>query len=393
MSGLVDRLIEAVSADRRDSGIGFSSVHQPVGGQGGKVSPPTFPIPPVEERAAQREGRLPRPYLFERRLVDGERRDTVVIDQVPSQANRVEQGLLAARDAGRLDIPLFELALKDEGVRLTSLDFPHRYADAYLRDSEISGVRFDRSEVGRALRTATVGDVRPLYRREPYSLIFGAWDSHRKGRWPKFARVYSSMMFGVEWFEGDRRAGRFDPVNLTGAIDDKGKAEVDWRFLPEGAKAKGGKLSEIGHGHIAPNPAYGGVTVREVRRQGWISLSGLERLRFGEASSEAAELARATLAALAFAGDRLAFDRPSLWLRSGCDLTKISETVFFERDGGKQEPIKASPAEAISAFVTLRDRAAAAGIGMDSDVLAVSPTKQLAEAIRFALASSTADDE
>ncbi|MCG5435250.1 hypothetical protein PSH25_003370 [Micromonospora sp. PSH25] len=61
----------------------------------------------------------------------------------------MEQALLAARDAGRVDLPLFELVMKQERVRLTSLDFPHRYADAYLRDSEVGGVGFDSSDVGR----------------------------------------------------------------------------------------------------------------------------------------------------------------------------------------------------------------------------------------------------
>ncbi|MFI6784429.1 type I-U CRISPR-associated RAMP protein Csb1/Cas7u [Micromonospora sp. NPDC050276] len=388
MASFVDRLLLAVADDREDAGVAFRAVYQPVGGPGGRVAPPTFPVAEVEVRAAQREGRLPRPYVFERRLVDGVETDTVVMDQVPSQANRVEQALLQARDAGRVDLPLFELVMKQEGVRLTSLDFPHRYADAYLRDSEVGGVRFDSSDVGRELRAASAGDVRPLYRREPYSLLYGAWDSHRKGRWPKFARLYASEMFGVQWWEGDRRAGRYDPTNLTGAIDDKTKAEGEWRFLPEGVKAKGGKLSEIGHGHIAPNPAPGGVTVREVRRQAWISLAGLERLRFGDASAQAAGLARATLVALALAGDRLAFGRPSLWLRSGCDLTRVSETVAFERDGGEWEPLEVSAAQAVEAFVELRDRAAAAGVVMDADVVPVSPTPQLAQAIRFALTSA-----
>lgn len=391
--GLVDRLVSAVGEERRDAGIAFRGVYQPVGGPGGRVAPPTFPVSEVELRSAQREGRLPRPYVFERRLVDGEQVETVVMDQVPSQANRVEEALLQARDGGRVDLPAFELVMKEEGVRLTSLDFPHRYADAYLRDSMVEGVRFDRSEVGRELRSASAVDVRPLYRREPYSLLFGAWDSHRKGRWPKFARLYASEMFGVQWMEGDRRAGRLDPVNLTGAVDDKTKAEGDWRFLPEGTKAKGERLSKIGHGHIAPNPAPGGVTVREVRRQGWISLAGLERLRFGDAPAHAATLARATLLALALAGDRLMFGRPSLWLRSGCDLTRVSETVAFERDGGEWEPLEVSAGDTLAAFVELRDRAADAGVVMDADVVSVSPTKQLAEAIRFAMKSATGEEE
>lgn len=382
---LVDRLVAAVSEDRREAGLVFRAFYQPVGGAGGRVMPPTFPDPKAPKS-------LP-VYLLEPRWCDGARRDAVVLDQVPSQANRVEEALRRAHESGRVALPMFELTVPDDvaTVRLTSLDFPHRYADAYLRDSQIDGVRFDDSEVGKALRSATAEDVRPLFEREPYSLVFGAWDSHRKGRWPKFARLYVSEMFGLDPLKGDRRGGRVDPLNLTGAVDDSAKAESDWRYVQSGTKAKGERLSEIGHGHIVPNPTHGGVTVTEVRRQGWVSFAGLERLRFGDASAEAAQLARATLAALALAGDRLAFGKPSLWLRSGCDLTRTSETVAFEVDGGELEPIEVSTAEAVAAFVHLRERAAEAGIRMASDVTAVSPTPQLAEAIRFSLAQAPAD--
>ena len=72
----------------------------------------------------------------------------MVIDQEPSQANRVEEALRDAFDAGVLGLPMFEL--RSGAVRLTSLDFPHRYADAYVRDSLIDGVRFDQSCRGQA---------------------------------------------------------------------------------------------------------------------------------------------------------------------------------------------------------------------------------------------------
>jgi CRISPR-associated protein GSU0053/csb1, Dpsyc system len=374
-----ERLLAALSENRRETGIVIHAVYQPVGGPGGKIMPPTYPNGP---------------YLQEKRWIDGHPQETIVIDQAPSQANRAEEALRLARDAGRLELPIFELSLQTDvgSVRLTSLDFPHRYADAYLRDSEIDGERFDATEYGQAIRKATVDDVRPLYAREPYSLIYGAWDSHRKGRWPKFARLYTSMMYGLNPEIGDRRAGRMDPTNLTGAVDDATKAERDWKFVPDGEKAKGTKLSEIGHGHIAPNPAHGGVTVREIRRDAWISFAGLERLRFGDASPEAAQLARATLAALALVGDRLAFGRPSLWLRSGCDLTRQSEVVGLEREGGEIEPIEIDAAEAIALFTQLRDQTAAAGIVMETTVVPVTPTKQLADAIRFAVTQGAPAD-
>ncbi|MEU8661426.1 type I-U CRISPR-associated RAMP protein Csb1/Cas7u [Actinoplanes philippinensis] len=393
MTDVVERLVSALGDDCADAGIVFSGTYQPVGGAGGVVMPPTFPVTEEQKIAARKEGKFPRPYLFEERWVDGTRRGTVVMDQVPSQANRVEEALLEARDAGRLPLPLFELEMKELAVRLTSLDFPHRFADAYLRDSEVDGVRFDKSEVGRALRLATARDVRPLYLREPYSLVFGAWDSHRKGRPLKLPRVYVSSMFGLEPLEAARQAGKLDPSNMTGAIDDKANAEGDWKFLAEGTKRTGGRLSEIGHGNIAPNPTHGGVTVHEIRRQASLSFAGLRRLRFGQVSPEAALLGRAALAALALAGDRLAFGGASVWLRSGCALTRISEQVGIEQAGGEVEPWPVTAAEAVDAFVTLRDRAAAVGLPMATDVVPVTPTPQLAEAIRYSITQAVGDGE
>jgi CRISPR-associated protein Csb1 len=381
---VADRLLAAVMPSRKHTAVVVRAVYQPVGGAGRTVMPPTYPVNNGDRDPNAR-------YLVDSRLVDGEQRRTVVIDQEPSQANRVEEALRDAWDAGLVQLPLFEL--RAGLVRLTSLDFPHRYADAYVRDSLVEGVRFDQSPVGLRLRAATVADVRPLYEREPGSLIFGAWDSHRKGRWPKFARLYAAAMYGLDPVTGRRMGGRMDPVNLTGLVDDKARAEADWRFIAEGEKAKGNRLSEIGHGNIAPNPVPGGVTVSEIRRVASISLAGLERLRFGDAPAGAAALARAALAALALAGDRLAFERASVWLRSGCDLAKVTEVVGLERPGGAVDELAVTAETALDAFHELRDRAAAAGIAMDSDTVALTPVPALAEAIRFAVTSGTQGDE
>lgn len=119
----------------------------------------------------------------------------------------------------------------------------------------------------------------------------------------------------------------------------------------------------------------------------------MERLRFGDASAEAAGLARAALAALALVGDRLAFDRPSVTLRSGCDLTRISETVAFEVAGGEREPIEVSVDDAIGAFLHLRERAAAAGVPMADDVVRVQPIKSLSDAIAYTRTQAAPDAE
>ncbi|MFI7610680.1 type I-U CRISPR-associated RAMP protein Csb1/Cas7u [Nonomuraea terrae] len=377
---IIKRLVEAVGEDRVDAGIAVEAAYRPAAGD--KVMPPSFP-----------QG----PYLLETRWMDGEARKVVVLDQVPSQANRVEEALLIARDAGRIELPLFELVTETGRgpLRLTSLEFPHRYADAYLRDSLVEGVRFDRSDVGRRLREVSALDVRPLYERDPGSLLFGAWDSHRKGRWPKFARIYSSSIVGLDPQEGARKATRVDPFNLSGAIDDKAKAEGDWQYMAVGdkkEKKQGQRLSEIGHGNIAPGDAHGGVSITAARRSGWISLAAIERLRFGDAPVQAARLARATLVALALAGDRLAFGRPSVWLRSGCDLIRSDEVVAFEQDGGVREEFSLSAGEAIAVFHELRDRAAAAGVAMASDAIRLAPTPSLAKAIEVSTTQAAAEE-
>jgi CRISPR-associated protein Csb1 len=375
-----DRLIDAVREESDQIGIVVSAVYQPMGGAGGRLMPPTFS-----------KGQ----YLMESRFIDGEKTETVVLDQVPSQANRIEEALRLANDRGRVELPMFELAMQTERgpVRLTSLDFPHRYADAYLRDSEVDGVRFDKSPIGKTLRATSVDDVRPLYEREPYSLLFGAWDSHRAGRWPKFARIYSSEMYGLHPIEGKRRGTRMDQLNLVGGVDDRKKAESTWAYAPQGTRAKGQKLSEIGHGNIAPVDVHGGVTVTEVRRRACLSFAGLERLRFGDASQEATDLARATLTALALAGDRLAFGKPSLRLRSGCDLTRYRETIGFEVAGGEVEQFELTASQALNLFVELRDRTTKAGVRMAADTIPVTPIPELAKAISFAITKADPDAE
>jgi len=388
-TNLVTRLLEALSEDRTHTALVVKALYQPVGGSGNSLMPPTFPVDKNDKD-------LTKKYLVGERLVDGERQSTVTIDQEQSQANRVEEALREALDTGRIELPAFEMRTPTTHgeIRITSFDAPHRYADAYWRDSTIDGVPFDKSEVGQRLRSVTATDARPLYEREPASLIYGAWDSHRKGRWPKFARLYTAIMYGVSPVFGVRRGGRLDPVNLTGAIDDKKKAEGGWNYVPEGAKKTAGqKLSEIGHGNIAPNPVPGGVTVREVRRMASISLAGLERLRFGDVSAEAAVSARATLAALALAGDRLAFARPSVWLRSGCDLAKVSEQVGLELPGGELEPLEVSVADVLDAFHELRARTAKLGVDMAGDVISVTPIKSLREAIEATVANAISEGE
>jgi CRISPR-associated protein Csb2 len=105
---LLDRLLSAVDEDRAVAGVSIRGVYRPAADD--KVMPPTFPGE--------------RPYLLERRRVEGETRGTVVLDQVPSQANRVEEALLAARDKGHIELPLFELQAKEVFASVVRAGYP-----------------------------------------------------------------------------------------------------------------------------------------------------------------------------------------------------------------------------------------------------------------------------
>jgi len=127
---------------------------QPAGGEGDKVFPPTF------------AGAV---YASEKRRLPGreEPADCVLLDSVQSQANRMELALQEAIDAGKITMPLLVVdfsehydptldkdaadkagKLIDAVGKVTSLQVPHRLADAILRDSDLDGVAFRKSDRG-----------------------------------------------------------------------------------------------------------------------------------------------------------------------------------------------------------------------------------------------------
>ena len=105
-------------------------------------------------------------------------------DSVQSQANRLEENLLAAIADG-LPIPHMAVDFSGSGLdgidRITSLEASHRIYDAILRDSELDGVSFMESEVGQRLARAKPEDASAILEISPTALLFGAW--HSTGVW------------------------------------------------------------------------------------------------------------------------------------------------------------------------------------------------------------------
>lgn len=387
MTDLLDRITAACSGGSDDAMITFRAELAP-DEPGGKVAPPTYPEGSRDPHDKERST----PYVIEQRTIDGETHYTVQLDSWPSQANRIEEALDLDRARGRLSLPGFEIVSpvdEDRTVRIPSLRMPHRYADAYLMNCTLGGVAFDKTPAGKSMQVAQPADVRALYEHSPESLIFGAWNSHRKGRQARFPRTYRSEIIGLDPVVGSRRAGRMDPENLSGQAKPVGDG---WEFSPGGTKAAGSKLSERGLGNIAPQESPGGVTVGTILRLGSISFAGMRRLGFGSASDEAAAAARTALVGLALYGDRLVFGDAGLWLRSGCDLVVVRDELTFLRRGGQRDPLSITASEALAVFETARQRAAEGGLVMADGLTEVAAAKSLEDAIRYAYVRAEGDD-
>ncbi len=142
-------LTEAVAGD--GVGIRAKTELEPLGGPGDKLQPSTYG---VEDRAETK-------YALEHRRVDGEDRESVVLDSVASQANRLELALLEAYRNGEVAVPVISTDFSDiEGLagydRISSLEAPHRVFDAILRDSLLGDRLFRLSDIGQAITEASV---------------------------------------------------------------------------------------------------------------------------------------------------------------------------------------------------------------------------------------------
>ena len=83
---------------------------QPAGGVGDKLFPPTYP--------PKREG--PPRHVFERRRLDDREVWCVLIDSVQSQANRMEEALLAASAEEAIPLPYVTVDFREAGLQRRS---------------------------------------------------------------------------------------------------------------------------------------------------------------------------------------------------------------------------------------------------------------------------------
>lgn len=387
----LDMLIGGCSDDAIDAGIFFRTELEPLAGSGAPVKPATYA-----------GGK----YQSDRRWVgDDETRapcDVVVIDNPASQANRLEAQL--ERLAADLGLPNLVLDLSGHPMpphlptTLSAYRFPHRNADAYLRDSMIDGVAFNDSDLSNVMK-ATADNPGALLEWMPQALLFGFWQSHlgKKGSQAKLARSWVSEIYGIRPAASEVRVLglKGDPLNLSGT--DKvvmNENDGSWE-LREGEKketpGKGQKaesLARVGHGQVPFNEselALGGLSFERVVQQSTVSFASLRRVWVGSAEENAT--ARALLVALGLVAHAAAFGRP-FSLRSGCELRPRLSSWTWLGDSSDEELDPLSTAEATALF---RDAAAAAeaaglpvGTKWRTEPLMLKPNDQLAKAIAAA---------
>ena len=376
---------------------------QPVGGPGDKLFPPTYPGESVPS------------HVFERRRIDGEERVCVLIDSVQSQANRLEEALLAAAESGRIRLPRLVVDFPGAGLNsvgpISVLEAPHRIFDAILRDSALDGKSFRDSDLGQSLRQAAPADATAILLAAPTALLFGAWNSTGEGGGlgAKFARTIVSEVIGVDVpveemadrrsaeitlrSAGRRTGSRIDPLGIPRSIEIY-KKEGDWA-LDERALGRGAKKvrpSEINHGNIAPSVDPLGVTCAYALQTQVLTFAGLRRLRFG--TDEAKNLAaRAYLAALGIVA-MIEGNRQGMALRSRCDLVcedGLAPLELVAFDGSTRE-VEIDTEAAVRLHEAAFEAALASGFALDPDPVILKPQAKLVELIRLSQQKALADE-
>jgi CRISPR-associated protein Csb1 len=361
---------------------------QPAGGPGDKIFPPTY------------EGGK---YAAETRRIDGRDVYCVLVDSVASQANRMELALKREFYRGKDKDALVPFIVVDFGAvglpevgEITSLEAPHRIADAILRDSLLDGVAFEDSVPGKAFVESTPQRAAGLLQYCPTALVFGMWHSTgiKGGLGTKVQRAIVSEVVAIEAKVGSKVASRIDPLQIErGPVLYEMPDRRLWTMDPSEArqekgkpvlKGKEGKPSEANHGNIAPSVTEGGVTCDYLLQTSVISLAALRRIAvMGNTDRDKETTARAALTALGLAGATLLNLSEGFDLRSRCTLVPeapapwellladgTAQPLHLDRDGAVQ---------LLESAVAALDKA---GLPWQRRPVVLTPSPQLTELVR-----------
>lgn len=334
---------------------------EPAGGSHTSVAPAKF--------AVRGDGKGA--YAYERRYLDGEIQQAVLIDSKQSQLNRCEQALHQAIVDGHpvlSRLPRIVLTYERDGAieEYSDVTLPHRAFDGHIRAGTVDGKPVTQLEAYRALRDATPANARALLDASPVSLVFGSWDSSRaarQGRW-RSVLVGEIVGFCPDDKPSLRGGARVDPVGMSIELGEKAlkelaasqRSELSGRtydkVIKEAAKAGDKRVSAsmLGLGGIPPSlETLAGVACHRIIRSHVLSFATLRQMRFG-AGPEGDAACRALLAALAL--NALARSDAELYLRANCDLRVASaQVVEIDQAGGGRVSLSPLSIEAADALL------------------------------------------
>lgn len=274
---------------------------------------------------------------------DPEGENVALIDSVGAQANRIEP-LFAKAPYANL-IPQIVITAGTKEVNL--LHAGHRAGDAIVRSTALH------PKVQDAFKAVLAGNMEPLAKIAPTSLVFGVWDS--RDTQAKVPRLIASTIRAYNVRELTRSA-QFNP-----AVDYVGQG-----LLEEPAdKSVSDVYAGRGFVHVPATGSHGGVIAKGgIRRDATLSLAALRLIQAGADAERTLILQRYVLGLALVALTH----PPTGYLRQGSNLSldpgKTREFVVVHSDG-KREAISLGHKEAL-AFAL--EAATAFVVGQDASV-------------------------
>jgi CRISPR-associated protein Csb1 len=377
---------------RHAAGLRLRCELQPLAGPGARIMPPTY---------AGDDGPV---YVTENRRFGDEVLPCVLLDSVASQANRLEDALLARIGEGGIEVPDVVVDQEEFGVH-SALEFSHRVFDAWVEDARLDGERFGKTAIYEQLSSViNRGVALPLMERFPVGLLLGCWASRKSNPQgtTRIARAVVSEIVAIDVVEGVRPQSRIDRHHVSNEVKvAQGQDGERFAVLPEGAPTKGAKLlgkgdkagkpSVLGYGNVTPSIArHGGITARHALQLTIVSLPALRATcprAAGDSPRPERDLAaRRLLAALALA--MLEAQTALGWdLRSGCQLVPSSEPTI-ELVGRLGDLVARWPLFELGAEELVADAvkaARAAGLQWETDPLRLQASPQQLKLLRRSL--------
>ena len=326
----------------------------PVEGHGSVIFPPTYADSPLNQRDFG--------YNIDE-LADGTRVATV--DSVGSQANRIEPVFLPARDGEPENpratlVPQVDITYAD-GMSVSILEAGHRLGDAVIRSTELKNRARDAFDT-----FLDRGDVAPLAKLAPTSLVFGVWDSRDTGA--KLPRIVQSTIRADD-VEVLTRSAQYTPALEYDELEvfteaDKERQQGD----PKSPLAKRGFV------HVPAVKSHGGIIARgPIVRNVTVNLIALRRLE-----GENGRSLRRYILGLSLVAATAPMDG---FLRAGCLLTLDPDSAATWHAVARDGTRAAMGLDDQVALAYARRAAAAFGVGDSHRVrfdktLAVQDTKE-----------------